>query len=82
MANTKGSDFYSQCSGKPAFDSPRDATKVMKSMSRRASAKRHAGIEPYRCHFCSKWHLGRRQTQNGQELRKLQRRFVRAHSPA
>ena len=77
---TKTTDFFSECAGKPTFDTPRDAARALRSMKRRPHAG-HRKVQSYRCSYCSKWHIGNPLTQSRKALRQLGDRYHRTHSP-
>lgn len=45
------------CTGKLAYDSGTAAARAKSQLER----KRRKNMDVYRCHFCSRWHIGRRQ---------------------
>jgi hypothetical protein len=73
-------DGHSSCVGKESFDSPAAAAKVLKRLAGRKNAHPHKGLDPYRCDYCHRWHLGRPVTQSKQELRREHARFVKRGS--
>ena len=77
---------HSGCFGKTPYRTPKEAARAMKALAKRRKAKQHNGIHPYRCDYCSAWHLGRKPGANLKKLNRdrlfIERRSRTLHSPS